>query len=102
MPDHVHMLISISPKYSAAQIIVYLRGNTNSVRADTLSRLLAGDEEMIRAYIKNQELFDRQLDQFELKISAAQSPIKSKHTLRPPLAVPNQTSSLLEVIGLNA
>ena len=28
------------------------------------------DEEMIRAYIKNQELADQQLDQFELKISA--------------------------------
>jgi REP element-mobilizing transposase RayT len=29
------------------------------------------DEEVIRAYIKNQELADQQLDQFELKISAA-------------------------------
>ena len=33
------------------------------------------DEEVIRAYIRNQELADRQLDQFELKISAAQNPI---------------------------
>jgi REP element-mobilizing transposase RayT len=33
------------------------------------------DEEMIRAYIRNQESADRQLDQFELKISAAQNPI---------------------------
>ena len=29
------------------------------------------DEEMIRAYIRNQELADQQLDQLELKISAA-------------------------------
>jgi putative transposase len=29
------------------------------------------DEEMIRAYIRNQELADKQLDQLELKISAA-------------------------------
>jgi putative transposase len=29
------------------------------------------DEEMIRAYIKNQEMADQQLDQFELRISAA-------------------------------
>ena len=29
------------------------------------------DEEVIRAYIKNQELADQQLEQFELKISAA-------------------------------
>jgi REP element-mobilizing transposase RayT len=33
------------------------------------------DEEVIRAYITNQELADRQLEQFELKISAAQNPI---------------------------
>src|ERR1700730_17241102 len=32
------------------------------------------DEEVIRAYIRNQELADRQLEQFELKISAAQNP----------------------------
>jgi putative transposase len=29
------------------------------------------DEEAIRAYIRNQELADRQLEQFELKVSAA-------------------------------
>ena len=34
------------------------------------------NEEVIRAYIRNQELADRQLEQFELKISAAQNPIK--------------------------
>jgi hypothetical protein len=33
------------------------------------------DEEVIRAYIRNQELADRQLEQFELKSSAAQNPI---------------------------
>ena len=32
------------------------------------------DEEMIRAYIRNQEIADQQLDQFELKISAARNP----------------------------
>ena len=30
------------------------------------------DEDVIRAYIRNQELADRELEQFELKISAAQ------------------------------
>jgi hypothetical protein len=30
---------------------------------------------VIRAYIRNQELADRQLEQFELKISAAKNPI---------------------------
>ena len=44
MPDHVHMFISIPPnppKYSV-------------------------DEETIRAYIKNQELQDREMDQLAL------------------------------------
>ena len=57
MPDHVHMLISIPPKYSVAQIIGYMKGkssiwiaqnverkmrnflgHTNSGHADTLSQ----------------------------------------------------------------
>jgi putative transposase len=33
------------------------------------------DEETIRAYIRNQEIADQQLDQLELKISASQNPI---------------------------
>src|SRR6516165_1177340 len=52
------------------------------------------DEEVIRAYIRNQELADQQLDQLELKISAAPKSNKpSQDPLKPPLAVPNQTSS---------
>jgi putative transposase len=35
------------------------------------------DEEVIRAYIRNQELADQQLDQLELKISAAPKSNKS-------------------------
>lgn len=60
MPDHVHMLISIPPKYSVAQIIGYMKERvrygsrrmsnarcgifsaTNSGRVDTLSRPLVG------------------------------------------------------------
>ena len=40
------------------------------------------DEEVIRAYIRNQELADRQLEQFELKISAAQNPINRPNSLK--------------------
>ena len=29
MPDHVHMLISIPPKYSVAEVIGYLKGNSS-------------------------------------------------------------------------
>ena len=34
MPDHVHMLISIPPKYSVAQIIGYMKGKTMKIDAD--------------------------------------------------------------------
>jgi len=30
MPDHVHMLISIPPKYSVAEVIGYLKGRARS------------------------------------------------------------------------
>ena len=89
MPDHVHMLISIPPKYSVAQIIGYMKGKSSIWIAQNVERKMRNflghkiwargyfvttvgrDEEMIRAYIRNQELADQQLDQLELKISAA-------------------------------
>jgi putative transposase len=88
MPDHVHMLISIPPKYSVAQIIGYMKGKSSIWIAQNVERKMRNflghkfwahgyfvttvgrDEEVIRAYIRNQELADRELDQFELKISA--------------------------------
>ena len=93
MPDHVHMLISIPPKYSVAQMVGYMKGRVqygsrrmwNTRCGIVLSHkfwargyfvtTVGRDEEVIRAYIRNQELADRQLDQFELKISAGQNPI---------------------------
>jgi len=89
MPDHVHMLISIPPKYSVAQIIGYMKGKSSIWIAQNVERKMRNflghkfwargyfvttvgrDEETIRAYIRNQEMADQQLDQFELKISAA-------------------------------
>ena len=91
MPDHVHMLISTPPKYSVAQIIGYMKGKSSIWIAQNVERKMRNflghkfwargyfvttvgrDEEVIRAYIRNQELADRQLEQFELKISAAQN-----------------------------
>lgn len=29
MPDHVHMLVAIPPKYSVAQVMGYLKGKTS-------------------------------------------------------------------------
>jgi putative transposase len=112
MPDHVHMLISIPPKYSVAQIIGYMKGKSSIWIAQNVERKMRNflghkfwargyfvttvgrDEEVIRAYIRNQELADRQLEQFELKdFSSPKSKQSSKHPLKPPSAVPDQTSS---------
>ena len=38
MPDHVHMLISIPPKYSVAQIIGYMKGKSSIWIAQNIER----------------------------------------------------------------
>ena len=85
-------LISIAPKYSVAQVIGHMKGKSSIWIAQNVERKMRNflghkfwargyfvttvgrDEEVIRAYIQNQELADRQSEQFELKISAAQNP----------------------------
>ena len=73
MADHVHILISIPPKYSVSQVVGFIKGKS----AISIARTYAGrrknftgqrfwargyyvstvgrDEETIRKYIKNQE-----------------------------------------------
>jgi len=84
MADHVHMLISIPPKYSAAQVVGYIKGKSainiarnylghrknftdeqfwaRGYHVSTVGR----DEEAIREYIKTQEAEDRRLEQLNL------------------------------------
>ena len=84
MPDHVHMLISIPPKYSVAQAVGYLKGKSAIYVARTFmgkKRNFVGqhlwargyfvstvgrDEATIRAYIRNQEVEDKRRDQMQL------------------------------------
>jgi putative transposase len=84
MPDHVHMLISIPPKYSVAEVVGFIKGKSSIWIAQNVERkaknftghkfwargyfvsTVGQDEETIRAYIKNQELQDRQMDQLTL------------------------------------
>ena len=40
MPDHVHMLISIPPKYSVAEVIGYLKGKSSVWVAQNVERKL--------------------------------------------------------------
>ncbi|MBL3600958.1 MAG: IS200/IS605 family transposase [gamma proteobacterium endosymbiont of Lamellibrachia anaximandri] len=84
MPDHVHMMISIPPKYSVAQVVGFIKGKS----AIHIARTYAGrkrnyvgqhfwargyfvstvgrDEKVIREYIKHQEAEDRRVDQLNL------------------------------------
>jgi len=61
MPDHVHMLLSIPPKYAVSQVIGFIKGNS-AIHMATVGR----DEEAIRAYIRNQEKEDQRLEQLNL------------------------------------
>ena len=85
MPDHVHMMISIPPKYAVAQVVGYLKGKS----AIQIARTYAGrrrnfvgqhfwargyfvstvgrDEAVIRRYIQDQEKEDRRLEQLKLQ-----------------------------------
>ena len=84
MGNHVHILISIPPKYSVSQVVGYIKGKS----AIHIARTYAGrrhnfvgqsfwargyfvstvgrDEETVKKYIKKQEESDRRIDQLEL------------------------------------
>ena len=82
--DHVHMLVSIPPKYAVAAIVGYLKGKSAIHIARTYrgkERNFTGehfwargyfvssvgaDEQMVREYIRNQEEEDIRLDQLKL------------------------------------
>ena len=83
MPDHVHMLISIPPKYAVSQVVGFIKGKSaiHLARVYERKRNFVGqhfwargyfvttvgrDEETIREYIRNQEAADAQLDQMNL------------------------------------
>ena len=84
MPDHVHMLISIPPKYSVSQVIGYIKGKSaihiarnylgqkrnftgqqfwaRGYHVSTVGR----DENAVREYIRAQELEDQRIEQLSL------------------------------------
>ena len=84
MEDHVHMLLSIPPKHSVAQVVGFIKGKS----AIHIARTYVGvrknftgqhfwargyfvstvgrDEATIRAYIAEQEQEDRRLEQLKL------------------------------------
>jgi putative transposase len=84
MPDHVHMMISIPPKYAVSQVVGYMKGKSAIHLARVYGerkRSFVGqsfwargyfvstvgrDEETIREYIRHQEHEDKRLDQMNL------------------------------------
>ena len=84
MPDHVHMLLSIPPKYAVAQVVGFIKGKS----AIHIARNLQGrkknfigqnfwargyyvatagkDENVVREYIKKQEKEDERIEQLNL------------------------------------
>ena len=84
MPDHVHMMISIPPKYAVSQVVGFIKGKSaihlarvygerkqNFVGQHFWARgyfvsTVGRDEQVIREYIRNQEREDKRLEQMNL------------------------------------
>lgn len=84
MSDHIHMLISIPPKYAVASVVGFIKGKSaihiarsfmgrrkNFVGQNFWARgyfvsTVGLDEAHVREYIKKQEQADRRLDQLQL------------------------------------
>ncbi len=84
MPDHVHMMISIPPKYAVSEVGGFIKGKSaihlarvygerkqNFVGQHFWARgymvsTVGRDETVIREYIRNQEQEDKRLDQLNL------------------------------------
>ena len=84
MSDHVHILITIPPKYAVSQVVGYIKGKSAIPIARTYmgrQRNFTGehfwargyyvstvglDEEVVRQYIQNQEAEDRRLEQLSM------------------------------------
>jgi len=84
MPDHVHMLLSVPPKYAVSQVIGYIKGKSaihlarvygerkrgfvgQSFRARGYFVSTVGrDEAVVRDYIKNQDSEDQKFEQMNL------------------------------------
>ena len=84
MPDHIHMMISIPPKYAVSQVIGYIKGKSSIHIARTYQNrkrnfvgenfwargyfvsTVGRDEDVVREYIRNQEKEDIRMDQLDL------------------------------------
>ena len=85
MPDHVHMCISIPPKYAVSNVVGYIKGKSAILIARQFGkrRNFTGqafwargycvstgglDEAMIRTYLRNQELEEERHEQLKMTL----------------------------------
>jgi putative transposase len=84
LSDHVHILISIPPKYSVSQVVGFIKGKSAiAIARNYMGRrknftgqsfwargyyvsTVGKDEEAVREYIKNQEEEDKRIEQLSL------------------------------------
>jgi putative transposase len=84
MVDHVHILISIPPKYSVSQVVGFIKGKSAiAIARNFMGRkqnytgqhlwargyyvsTVGKDEEVVRNYIQHQEAEDRRIEQLNL------------------------------------
>ena len=84
LPDHVHMMISIPPKYAVSQVVGYIKGKSAIHIARSYSgrqrnyigqhfwargyfaSTIGRDEQVIREYIRHQEKEDKRIEQMQL------------------------------------
>lgn len=84
MPDHVHMMLRIPPKYAVSQVVGYIKGKSaihlahvNGERKRSFVgqsfwargyfvSTVGRDEQVIRAYIRHKEAEDKRLEQLQL------------------------------------
>ena len=84
MPDHVHMMLSIPPKYAVSRVVGYMKGKSAIYLARVYGERKRGftgqhfwargyfvstvgrDETVIREYVRNQEQEDQRLEQLNL------------------------------------
>ena len=85
MPDHIHLLLSIPPKYSVAYIMGYLKGKSALMIFDRHANLkykfgnrhfwsigyyastVGLNEATIKKYIREQEKADQMMDKISVK-----------------------------------
>ena len=84
MPDHVHMFLSIPPKYAVSQVVRYIKGKSAIYLSRTFAErkknfvgqhfwargywvsTVGKNEAAVRRYIQEQEKEDQRLEQLEM------------------------------------